>query len=99
MVTMPPEVVRILASSTVLVKASSLVKRDLGAIVRLCSRGRAGQQLEIVGEQCCQDEILKSPANRLAMRTDSSSWVERLSCVAEPAVERCVWGKVRRVGS
>jgi len=33
MVTTPPEVVRILASSTVLVKASSLVNRDLGGIL------------------------------------------------------------------
>lgn len=33
MVTMPPLVVRMRASSTVLVKASSLVNRDLGAMV------------------------------------------------------------------
>lgn len=32
-VTMPPEVVRTLASSTVLVKASSLVNRDFAGIV------------------------------------------------------------------
>lgn len=32
-VTMPPEVVRTRASSTVLVKASSFVKRDLAGIV------------------------------------------------------------------
>lgn len=33
MVTMPPDAVRTLASSTVLVKASSRVKRDLAGIV------------------------------------------------------------------
>lgn len=32
-VTMPPDVVRILASSTVFVKASSLVNLDLGGMV------------------------------------------------------------------
>lgn len=42
MVTIPPEVVLILASSTVFVKASSLVNRDFGAIVR--ERERAGGQ-------------------------------------------------------
>lgn len=41
---MPPEVVLILASSTVFVKASSLVNRDLGGILNLW-RGVQGNEL------------------------------------------------------
>lgn len=39
MVTMPPDVVRMRASSTVFVKASSRVNRDFGAIVFDCRNG------------------------------------------------------------
>lgn len=41
MVTMPPEVVLILASSTVFVKASSLVNLDFGAIAKDSPAGSA----------------------------------------------------------
>lgn len=58
MVTMPPDVVLTLASSTVFVKASSLVKRDFGAIVSgarqdLRERNRALEGLR------CDDEVVR----------------------------------------
>lgn len=44
MVTMPPEVVRMRASSTVFVKASSLVKRDLADILAVsCDTNQIGR--------------------------------------------------------
>lgn len=60
MVTMPPEVVRMRASSTVFVKASSLVNRDLGAM----SDGRPGRSAEYLAAAVSEAQSLLLNARR-----------------------------------
>lgn len=68
MVTMPPEVVRMRASSTVLVKASMRVKRDLADMAWLCvynvgpRRYGGGNCEEGVWKECAAMQAIAGPA-------------------------------------
>ena len=85
MVTTPPDVVRTRASSTVLVKASSLVNRDFAGMLT----GYRCKVVEIVGY--CYDELYVLPACSAIEResqgktagfaTESRSGYGRSSCL------------------
>lgn len=65
MVTMPPEVVRMRASSTVFVKASSLVKRDLADILAVsCDTNQIGRVWWQLGD--------RSGTRRVVQREDGT---------------------------
>ena len=65
--TIPPEVVRTLASSTVFVKASSLVNRDFAGMIansnEVCSvnRGERGEPFGMLRGQCTLREWIGQP--------------------------------------
>lgn len=96
-VTMPPEVVRTLASSTVLVKASSLVKRDLAGIMsKVLSSGSEvarsafasiGLMLNFLSNsqirrQLCILKVLARQARSCELRRENDLLLKLSSCEA-----------------
>lgn len=69
MVTMPPLVVRIRASSTVLVKASSLVNLDFGGMVAVVETSSLGNLLGVIETKAEAHDLEQVPVAALPKST------------------------------